>query len=313
MKKLLFFALSAFLAFTITSCDKEAAPEPDFNYEIKGNTVVFTNSTKGDVKDFNWSFGDGATSQDENPTHEYAKGGDYLVTLIASNDKGAKEKTKTVTIEGGGDNAVTLPTVPGADGLCVAVNNTTFTTQAGFSVAIELGLAVAVFYDAAGTKYVDAGTVTVDSKELDKSESFYYSYTSTSGEKFSNPISWSSTGSSDYEAFTQDVSLDFPQMSEITSGDINTTQDYEITLKSAITNADSIIVVISGGSNAFQTTLPYTGETVISISSADIKDIGAAETGIISLTAYDYVLETVGDKKIAFVNQGNVTKTVKVQ
>lgn len=50
-----------------------------------GTTVQFTsNSINCDM--FEWDFGDGNTSTDENPVHTYAQPGDYVVTLICWND-----------------------------------------------------------------------------------------------------------------------------------------------------------------------------------------------------------------------------------
>ncbi|MEL6255562.1 MAG: PKD domain-containing protein [Bacteroidota bacterium] len=47
-------------------------------------TVMFTNNSTGTT--FEWDFGDGNTSTDVVPTHTYADGGSYMVTLVASNN-----------------------------------------------------------------------------------------------------------------------------------------------------------------------------------------------------------------------------------
>lgn len=311
MKKPIYLLLVAALAIFVTSCDETI--EPDFDYTIEENTVTFENLTKGDASEYTWSFGDGNTSADKNPTHTYDKGGDYLVSLIAQSSSGAKEKTKTITIEGGGDGAVTLPTVPGADALMVAINNTTFTQQAGLSIEINVGLAASVFFDAAGTAYVDAGDVTINGMALDKNESNYYTYTSTSGEEFKNPVAWKASGSGEFDAFDKSINLDFPSMSEITSGDITAGADYNLTFKSAITNADSVIIVLSDGGSTYQKIVPNNNTNTYTVDGSDLSSFTASENGLISISAYQYVLEEVGTKKIAFVNQGNVTKTVAVK
>ena len=57
-----------------------------------------------------------------------------------------------------------------------------------------------------------------------------------------------------------------------------------------------------------------TGFTVFaSVDGSELSSFTASENGLISISAYQYVLEEVGTKKIAFVNQGNVTKTVAVK
>ncbi len=62
-------------------------------------TLAFTNSTT--VNDacpslsYAWNFGDGHTSTSTNPTHKYAAGGTYTVTLIVTNANGGKKDTIT--------------------------------------------------------------------------------------------------------------------------------------------------------------------------------------------------------------------------
>ena len=309
MRKLLSLSLVALAGFFMVSCDEDATPQTDFEYQIDGKTVTFTNTTQGEVTEYLWQFGDGATSSDQDPVHEYSEGGDYLVTLLARNEKGAKEESKTITIEGGGDNAVTLPTIPGADAALVAVNNKTFSDQAGISIEVEIGAAVAVFFDASNN-YVDVGNVSINDNGLDKSNANYYSYYST-GESFSNPVTWKVDGAGEFEAINQEVNLPFPTMGQITSGDVKLGADYELTFKSAISDADSVVIVIGGGNGSYQTVVANNNTNTYTISSADLQNIGTG-SGLISVSAYNYVIETFGDKKIGFAHQGNVSKTIQV-
>ncbi|MBI9035812.1 MAG: PKD domain-containing protein, partial [Bacteroidales bacterium] len=45
------------------------------------NTIQFTDISYGDIVSWNWAFGDGSESMDQNPVHEYAEGGEYEVCL----------------------------------------------------------------------------------------------------------------------------------------------------------------------------------------------------------------------------------------
>lgn len=49
-------------------------------------TIQFTDESTGDPVAWEWDFGDGSTSTDQNPTHEYAENGEYTVTLTVYND-----------------------------------------------------------------------------------------------------------------------------------------------------------------------------------------------------------------------------------
>lgn len=53
-------------------------------------------SSEGTINSWNWNFGNGSTSTDQNPTHEYTNNGIYGVTLIVETDRGCKD---TVTYQ----------------------------------------------------------------------------------------------------------------------------------------------------------------------------------------------------------------------
>ena len=56
--------------------------------------VTFTNLTTGDVDQYNWEFGDGDMSEDENPVHTYLTVGNYSVSLKATGPGGSDEELK---------------------------------------------------------------------------------------------------------------------------------------------------------------------------------------------------------------------------
>jgi len=67
-----------------------ALPEPDFNYSTNLTFINFTNITPEpwNITSWEWHFGDGLTSFEQNPVHEYLNSGVYEVTLIAVNENG---------------------------------------------------------------------------------------------------------------------------------------------------------------------------------------------------------------------------------
>lgn len=58
-------------------------PIASFNFSAAGNDVTFTNNSQHGFE-WNWNFGDGFTSTEENPAHTYASPGTYTVQLITS-------------------------------------------------------------------------------------------------------------------------------------------------------------------------------------------------------------------------------------
>ena len=57
-------------------------------------TVYFTDQTLGIATTWLWDFGDGATSAERNPVHEYTAQGDYTVSLTVTNAAGSDTETK---------------------------------------------------------------------------------------------------------------------------------------------------------------------------------------------------------------------------
>jgi YVTN family beta-propeller protein len=58
-------------------------------------TVVFTDKSAGSPTKWKWTFGDGKTSTEQNPTHKYSKAGKYTVTLKVTNALGINTATKS--------------------------------------------------------------------------------------------------------------------------------------------------------------------------------------------------------------------------
>jgi PKD repeat protein len=72
-------------------------PDAQFNENVNDITVIFNNTTV-DGDNYQWEFGDGNMSTEENPTHVYEKNGTYTVTLTATNECGTDVFTRTVEI-----------------------------------------------------------------------------------------------------------------------------------------------------------------------------------------------------------------------
>ncbi|MCP3915545.1 MAG: PKD domain-containing protein [bacterium] len=68
-----------------------------FGNPTNGNiplNVSFTNQASGEVNSYSWSFGDGSTSSQANPSHTYTNAGTYNVSLTVSGPGGSDSETK---------------------------------------------------------------------------------------------------------------------------------------------------------------------------------------------------------------------------
>ena len=75
-----------------------SAPEADFVADITTGvvplTVHFTDLSIYDPTSWNWEFGDGSVSDEQNPTHIYTSVGTFTVSLTVTNEMGSDTETK---------------------------------------------------------------------------------------------------------------------------------------------------------------------------------------------------------------------------
>ena len=79
------------------------APKAEFEVTCEDLRCSFTDRSTdedGSIESRAWTFGDGATSSQRNPSHSYASAGQYDVTLVVTDDDGATDsRTRTAAPE----------------------------------------------------------------------------------------------------------------------------------------------------------------------------------------------------------------------
>ncbi|MEI6765822.1 MAG: C25 family cysteine peptidase [Bacteroidota bacterium] len=129
-----------------------AAPVAGFTVSMPAQTAVFTNTTTNGVT-YSWNFGDGGTSNAENPVHTYTADGTYYVTLAVNNGCGSDIFTDTLYVYGTGINENNFTTT-----LSVFPNPANNLLNIGFmnsgNSTVNIGL-----YDATGRmiRYLECG------------------------------------------------------------------------------------------------------------------------------------------------------------
>ena len=87
---------------TVTVTQPNQPPTASFTGNCNGLSCGFTNRSSdpdGTITAYNWTFGDGTSSTAQNPSHTYAAGGSYTVTLKVTDNQGATGSTsQTVTV-----------------------------------------------------------------------------------------------------------------------------------------------------------------------------------------------------------------------
>lgn len=90
----------------VLSAASDSEPQPgepsaDFSYSVDGMTVSFTDESEADfdLVSYQWDFGDGSTSTEQNPVYTYAAEGSYNVSLVVTDSEEQSDSvTKTVNI-----------------------------------------------------------------------------------------------------------------------------------------------------------------------------------------------------------------------
>lgn len=76
-----------------------AEPTAGFSVDESAGFTIFTNLSTG-ADTYAWDFGDGETSDEENPIHDYADPGTYIITLTTTNECGSSSQSFELVVEG---------------------------------------------------------------------------------------------------------------------------------------------------------------------------------------------------------------------
>lgn len=214
------------------------------------------------------------------------------VTPAASNNSSTQNSSNSISF---GD----------ADGTLIAVKSVSNT---GF-ITITIGTAVGTFYD--NGSLVDVGAVSVEGTNLTKNGNNSYtataSATNPTGITFSSPINWTVGGANGFNGFTEDVSTNFPSAQSVNSLETVDKSDGYTLSTSSITNSDSVLFSIGN-----VTKIKSANTTSCTFTSAELSGL-ANGTNVASIAPYNFSSKTFSGKKVYFVNEYVVQKTVTIQ
>lgn len=111
--------------------------------------VAFQDISTGSPTSWSWTFGDGSTSIEQNPTHAYSKTGLYSVKLKVSNPSGTNgiSRSNYIAVSSGPVPTPTVtptptPTQPPSNSVIVIDQSSTGVTQSVDSIAVYSPFAV---------------------------------------------------------------------------------------------------------------------------------------------------------------------------
>jgi PKD repeat protein len=112
----LLYGYSSFTNVTMTASYETdgggADPVANFSYQANKLNVIFSDSSTdndGTLSRWQWNFGDGSSSQEQNPVHNYTSLGNYTVSLTVTDNEGrSHSQSKKLTVSDGNDNCNNL-------------------------------------------------------------------------------------------------------------------------------------------------------------------------------------------------------------
>jgi PKD repeat protein len=149
-------------------------PTANFNFAVNGLEVTFDN-TSTNATSYEWDFGDGFASFEENPIHEYIDAGTYVVELKAYNDCGVATHTRVVNTAPIAD--FTGSPTTGCATLVVALENLSSSNATAFQWTCPGGIPANSNQANPSISYNSAGTYSITLKATNASGSHTFTRT----------------------------------------------------------------------------------------------------------------------------------------
>jgi subtilase family serine protease len=130
------------------------APVANFSFTTSALVANFTDSSSdsdGTIASRSWNFGDGGTSTTTSPSHTYAAGGTYSVSLTVTDNGGlSNTKTSSVTVTGGTGGGTVLQNGVAVTGLTATTGN-----KLNYTMVVPAGATALKFVMSGGTGDAD--------------------------------------------------------------------------------------------------------------------------------------------------------------
>lgn len=105
-------------SWVLVSCENLLYSDFEFAYTCLSSLTMFTDLSTGAIDSWAWDFGDGNSSSDQNPNHEYTSTGTYNVTLEVGDGNEVKVYTQELVV---GESDLASNTVVNNNGVLASV------------------------------------------------------------------------------------------------------------------------------------------------------------------------------------------------
>lgn len=234
-----------------------------------------------------------------------------------------KTTTPTTTTPTATGPTAATPATPGdVDGALISVRMDYNSQPAGSPVPVKITseIGLAVFFSAPGSSTkLDAGTVTVNTYNLDKGTDNSYSKVATIAStpadlNFDNGSSWNVGGSGSVTAFSVNHTAAFPSFDGTMPSSITKSSGLTIQLdNSTLSGADSVLVLVAAGSKSFTKTFGPNAGTA-TISAAELSGFPAVtdNSAVMEVCPYNFTTTTKNGKKYVMIKEQAVVKNINI-
>lgn len=252
-----------------------------------------------------------------------------MLVLAASCDKATTTTTPTPTPT----PTSTTPTPPSPTptasdlyGGLVSIKMEYNSQPAGSPIPVTLDMELAsAFFNVTpgGTTFADAGTVSVNTYNLEKATNNAYTKMAMVGQTPSSldfgsgssaKSAWTVGGSGSVAGFSYSHNASFPDYSATLPSSITKSSGISFTFNSgSLTGADSVIVFIASGNTSFTKTYAANAGSV-TISASDLSSLTAVSdnSALLEVCPYKYSFATLNSKKYVFIKEQAVVKNINI-
>lgn len=195
-------------------------------------------------------------------------------------------------------------------------------TGAPFPVSIDYDMGLANFYNGAGSgTLVDAGTVSINSNNLEKQTSGSYYLSATTGLTpstlgLTSGVQWQVAGGNGIPSINYTHTGIFPAYSGTLPSEINRSQDLVIDLGSDVTGADSVYVVIITSNK--QIIKAYDGNPAPAKATITASELGALpavsdNTAYLEVLPFTYKTPTFNGKQFVSIKETAAVTSVTIK
>lgn len=195
-------------------------------------------------------------------------------------------------------------------------------TGAPYPVSIDYDMGIANFYNGAGSStLVDAGTVSINSNDLEKQTSGSYYLSATTGLTpstlgLTSGVQWQVAGGNGIPPINYTHTGSFPGYSGTLPSEINRSQDLVIDLGTKVTGADSVyIVIITADKQIIKAFDGNPAPAKATITASELSSLPAVSdnTAYLEVVPFTYKMPTFSGKQFVSIKETAVVASVNIK